>query len=252
MELVSNLNINEPVIYRRATLVTSDVSVVVAEMEDDFHHFRISLTHDGNVVTSIRGESIRFPWSTCGQEAAKKIEDLAGCRLESLYHQLAIESRYAQCTHLFDLVQLAVNHAVEPHCSRLYQSTVTLVPKRGPVQAVILLNGEPLLDWQIDNGAITSPTSYAGARIDALAGWVYSQKLPPELIEANLVLQRAVHVSYGKIYAWHSIEWASEQNLPPTCYTLQSDQASRAARVFDSVRDYTDAPERMLAGKNKV
>ena len=44
---------------------------VVADLEDDFHHFRVTLRHDGNVVESVEAESIRWPWSTCPGAAVR-------------------------------------------------------------------------------------------------------------------------------------------------------------------------------------
>ena len=93
---------NEPLIYRRATIISASEYQVSAEMEDDFHHFRITLRHDGDVVTGIVGESIRFPWTTCGLEAEQKIQGLAGLRLDSMYEQLSPDERFSQCTHNFD------------------------------------------------------------------------------------------------------------------------------------------------------
>ncbi len=113
MEIINHLDRDEPLIYRRATIIDVSEGQVSAEMEDDFHHFRITLRHDGVVITGIVGESIRFPWSTCGRESEMKIQELKGSRLESLYKQLSTEQRYIHCTHLFDLVQLAVSHAAK-------------------------------------------------------------------------------------------------------------------------------------------
>lgn len=250
MQPDNNRDTNDPAIYRRATLVTVAHPTVSAEMEDDFHHFRVTLTHDGHTITDVTGESLRFPWSTCGKEAAKKIEELAGRRLESLYDQLSTEGRYTHCTHLFDLSQLAINHARGPASTCLYQSTVTLVAGQGAIEAKLTRNGEQMLLWQIDKGTISAPEFYGGVAINDVTGWAHRKELHPELAEAVQVLQRAIHVSFGKIYDWRSIKLASEQNLPPTCYTLQPGIATRAARTRGSVRDYTNSPERMLGGKN--
>lgn len=251
MELISSLKPDDEVIYHRATVVEVAPSSVTAEMEDDFHHFRVTLKHDGEVATEVLGESIRFPWSTCGQEAQQHIGELVGCRLSTLYKQLSVEERYTHCTHLFDLAQLAVSHAGDAESRLLYQSKVTLLPSRGPIAAELRLNGDRLLDWQLDNRMITAPAPFAGTPVDTLAGWVYKQQFSAQLIEAILILQRAVHVSFGKIYEWQSLSWASEQKLPPTCYTFQPGTAQRAARVVGSARDYTKTPEQMLGGKNR-
>src|SRR5215213_7721594 len=38
-----------------------------AVLEDDFHHFRVTVRLAGRRVTGIDGEALRFPWTTCGQ-----------------------------------------------------------------------------------------------------------------------------------------------------------------------------------------
>src|SRR6185312_8814867 len=53
--------------YRRRIRVTAspDQAAVTAELEDDFHHFRVTVAHDGACVTGVRATGVRFPWSTC-------------------------------------------------------------------------------------------------------------------------------------------------------------------------------------------
>jgi len=50
--------------YLRRIRLTAARSEVVAEMEDDFHHFEVRLGHDGQRVTEIHSAAIRYPWST--------------------------------------------------------------------------------------------------------------------------------------------------------------------------------------------
>jgi hypothetical protein len=249
VEIISNLDVGEPLVYRRATIIIASGHQVSAEMEDDFHHFRITLGHDGDVVTGIVGESIRYPWTTCGLESERKIQDLAGCRLDSMYEQLSSDERFSHCTHMFDLVQLAIGHAAKTACTRLYQATVTLLPDQGPVRAELKRDGDSLFQLDIENGCITGPAPYSGLRVDGLAAWASAQE-QDELVEAVLVLKRAIHVSLGKIFDWSNAKMASEMNLPPTCYTFQPATAQRSIRVPDSIRDYTHNPEQMLGGKN--
>src|SRR5258708_34826169 len=65
-------------VYRRRILVRATApGEVVADLEDDFHHFRVTLRHDGHVVESVDAESIRWPWSTC-PGAAVPLRALAG------------------------------------------------------------------------------------------------------------------------------------------------------------------------------
>lgn len=244
MKLIDSLDTDKPLIYRRATSIQVSGSRVIAEMEDDFHHFRICLSHDGLVITKVVGESIRFPWSTCGHESEKKIQELEGLGLESLYKQLTSQQRFSHCTHMFDLVQLAISHALTGQSPRLYQAAITLTPALGACQAELLRDGSRLFLWDIEQGSITGPAPYGGLEVGGLAAWAH-QHQPVEMIEAVLILQRAIHVSMGKIFDWSSAKKASEMNLPPTCHTFQPSSASRATRVADNIRDFSAGFDQM-------
>src|SRR5437763_740492 len=69
-------------VYRRRIAITTvEPGVVVSDLEDDFHHFVITLRHDGRRVESVRAESERWPWSTC-PAAAEPLRKLANMPLE--------------------------------------------------------------------------------------------------------------------------------------------------------------------------
>lgn len=52
-------------VFRRRILLRSAGQRVIAELEDDNHAFRISMGHDGRVITEIESEFLRVPKSTC-------------------------------------------------------------------------------------------------------------------------------------------------------------------------------------------
>ena len=62
---------------RRIELVTVSPEVVQGELEDDFHHFRVSIAHDGAKVTAVEGTAVRHPWSTC-PDALTPLRSLVG------------------------------------------------------------------------------------------------------------------------------------------------------------------------------
>ena len=80
-------------------------------LEDDIHHVRVTVRHDGTRVTEAVGEAVRLPWSTCpGSEAG--IASLVGTELASATRGLRdAYDRTLHCTHMFDLAQLVVAHA---------------------------------------------------------------------------------------------------------------------------------------------
>ena len=68
--------------YRRRIVVTTvEPCVVVTDLEDDFHHFVITLRHDGQRVESVHAASERWPWSTC-PAAAEPLRKLAHMPLD--------------------------------------------------------------------------------------------------------------------------------------------------------------------------
>jgi hypothetical protein len=59
-------------VYRRRILVrTAAPGEVVCDLEDDFHHFRVTLRHDHHMVESVDAESIRWP-SRCARSPAHR------------------------------------------------------------------------------------------------------------------------------------------------------------------------------------
>ena len=127
-----------PGFYRRAVRLQRKDMRVTAEMEDDFHHFEVVLEHDGERLLDVSANSLRFPWSTCGEEAANEMSELAGLRLDSLREQLAVAERWRQCTHMFDLAELAIAHVKRLNSTTLFEVEVEVVPGRGAIGATLL------------------------------------------------------------------------------------------------------------------
>ena len=48
----------------------STPSTVWGGLEDDFHHFEVTLHHDGAHVTGIEMHAVRWPWATCPDAGA--------------------------------------------------------------------------------------------------------------------------------------------------------------------------------------
>ena len=62
---------------RRIELVTVSPAVVQGELEDDFHHFLVSIAHDGTKVTAVEGTAVRgrpvlTPSRRCGPSWAHR------------------------------------------------------------------------------------------------------------------------------------------------------------------------------------
>ena len=112
-------------VYRRAIrLATTEPGVVRAELEDDYHHFRCTLTHADGVIAGCEGEAVRHPWTTC-PGAMGLLRSLVGTALDA--RSTAILGRVRgneHCTHLVDLAGLAIAHAHAGRATREYELTI--------------------------------------------------------------------------------------------------------------------------------
>src|SRR5262245_892062 len=185
-------------VYRRAFALLGGAGRVVAEMEDDFHRFRVTLEHDGARVTRVVGEAFRYPWTEC-PGAAAVLSGLAGMRLTTRPTAAGEHSDpRANCTHLFDTAALAVAHAAAGRARRRYDAEV---PDRrdGRTIARLRRDGLPLLEWEVDGTRIVAPGAFAGRglRGSEFLRFVESE-LDPDLGEAALVLRRVCFISAGR------------------------------------------------------
>src|SRR5207245_277647 len=122
----------------------SEQPMVSAELEDDFHHFRVTVAHDGARVTGVRGVGVRFPWSTCPL-AADRLAPLVGMPLSVRSTAVGdVVSARDNCTHMFDLAGLAVAHAARVGARRQYD-VVVADPVDDRRQVTLDRDGEPLL-----------------------------------------------------------------------------------------------------------
>jgi hypothetical protein len=236
-------------IYRRAFLLVGGEGRVVAEMEDDFHRFRVTLEHDGARVTRVAGEAFRYPWTEC-PGATVVLAGLAGMPLATRLGAAAEHADpRANCTHLFDTAALAVVHAAAGRARRRYDVEV---PDRrdGRTRARLRRDGRPLLDWELDGERIVAPEPFAGRVLRGSAFLRFAEReLDPERAEAAIVLRRACAISAGR---------ARDLDLAPhagvymslaagSCHSFTPGIAERALRVRGTTRDFTHRPEALLA-----
>jgi len=221
--------------------------VVVGELEDDFHHFRAYVTHDGSKVTAIEGEGLRIPWTTCA-DAGDPLDALRGA---PLLPSAADVARHAdvrlQCTHLYDAAVLAVANAARGHARRVYDATI---PDRNDGRAGVTLacNGTSVLEWQMDGMQITEPAPYAGQGL--LAGFVRwcNATLDVETAEAAQVLRRALFIGLGRQYDFDRIPRAGDfAGVAGRCHTFNDGRIEQAGRVPGTVRNLRDVAPDTLA-----
>jgi hypothetical protein len=220
--------------YRRAIRLEAGDGWSTAEMEDDVHHFRARLVHDGVRILAVEGEGPRTPWSNC-LGAVGQLRTLEGMTLQAAL-SLPGRERAQHCTHLFDLAVLAAAHAGEPGFRRAYRIQVHHRPD-GRARAELTRDGEPALAWEVENGVIEG-SPFDGVAITALSQ--HLSGLSPEAMETALVLRRASQISYVRHIDLDA--FASSLEIPksrqPVCYAQQPHRLPDAKRNRGTARDF--------------
>jgi len=230
------------------THAAPQTSTVTAELEDDFHHFRVTIAHDGRRVTGVRGEGVRYPWSTC-PFAAAQLEPLFGMSLSTRSTAVGdLVFARDNCTHMFDLAGLAVAHAARDGDRRQYDITVS-DPVGHRRRATLDRDGERLLAWLVDDHTILEPPPFRGQALrGGFLAWAEAT-LEPDAAEAAIVLRRACHIAHGRIQDLDVYDDAAPllPIMSGACFTFQPERAPVALRMKGTIRDFSDDPEQLLA-----
>lgn len=226
--------------FRRAIRLRSEPGSVSAEIEDDFHHFAVSLQHDGERVTEVRGRAYRHPWSRCPM-AASALPAFRGLALTTdptaAYRHL---DPRLQCTHMFEVAALAVAHAARGMGERRYDISVTNAVN-GRSEAELLCDGVPVARWVLQDGVIVEPAAQAGQRPAAYQSRALAA-LPPDEAEALLMLRRAVVLGGARGRDIDRYPTAAELPPGPVCFVYRPGVAEHAKRQYGSERDFSTGP----------
>ncbi|MFQ5512871.1 MAG: hypothetical protein ACE5FG_00420 [Myxococcota bacterium] len=237
-------------IYRRRVRMTASGDTVRAELEDDFHHFAVSLLHDGQRVRSIEGEAVRYPWTTCG-DATRPLRSFEGLRLTtSLVEYLNTLEPRSHCTHLFDVASLAVTHAARGDERRQYDIEIP-DRKENRTRARIARDGEEILVWEVSLRRILAPEPFAGRSLTrGFPEWAEAT-LDRELAEAAIVLRRACSISFGRLFPLDRIPRSNvlRDRMLGACYSFGPDIIEDGRRMHGTTLEFTHAPEELLAEK---
>jgi hypothetical protein len=223
-------------IYRRRIRISVFPDAVETAMEDDNHHFLVSISHDGERVTQIHGHGVRTPWSTC-VGASSLLQRLIGIEMGATASAM---SRQA------DLAVLAITHA-GAHGEHLQYDLAITDPVDGPHGASLHTNGTPTLEWDLVGDRIVGPDPFTGLdlRSPGFGAWARAH-LSSETIEPVIVLRRGCQISLGRERILDRYETAAD--LPPrtTCYAQSPMMAAQSLRIKGSSRDHTESPDRLL------
>jgi len=232
--------------FRRRIGVRNDARLVLAEVEDEMHHFGVAIRHDGTRVTSVEGTAKRWPWSTC-PGAMAELAVLVGAPLGGPLSALARRASSEQCTHAFDLACLAVCHATTGRDAVLYDAVVPdwHVP---PIQAELRRDGVVVLAWTTDGSRVLDDPAFAGADLRrGFLAWADAHLDRRGALAAS-VLRRAVWLSGARRVDLEGCDDATESGLAGgVCYTAQPARMVVALRSRGSLRDFGRDPGAPLA-----
>ncbi len=240
---------SDPGIYRRRIRMRSQGDAVLASLEDDPHHFRVRLKHDGACVTEISAEAIRYPWATC-TGAIARLEAFVGAKLADESTSIgAIADAREHCTHLFDLVGLGIAHVASARVDRQYDCAVP-EPVSGPTEVTLRRDGEAMLAWNFRDGVIRAPERFAGVEIGrGFLRWCQAN-LDREEREAALVLRRAILIARSRLFDLDQLERAGSTGTPiGSCYSYSEERMPDALRMYGSQLEFTTRPETLLTGE---
>jgi hypothetical protein len=229
--------------YRRRFRVTPGEGWVRSEMEDDYHHMRVTLRHAAGGVTGVEPEMVRAPWTTCPGAVARLQETFTGRPLAD-FPALSAE-KATNCTHLHDLALLAAAHAADQKPLVYDVLASDAVAGRRLIQ--LRRNGEPVMDWVEQDGRLVAPAQAAGMTLLQLRPYIDS--LDAEGQEQARVLRWGAIVAHGRAIPLENQSDATR--MPPTCFTFQPENKVRAIRVGE-IRDFSQSSEEPLEPRARV
>lgn len=231
-----------PGCFRRKIILVASGEVVHGALEDDQHHFVITVEHDGVQVTALTSLSHRTPWSTCAS-AAGQLQTLVGRPLAIAAASSADRpDPHLQCTHHFDLALLAMAQAGRGG-RRQYELEVG-DPVDGIHRALAVLDRHLVLDWQLRGSTVIQPPAWAGTDLRSRG-----LRAPDgEPAESVAVLRRAVMVAQGRsidLDQYHDL-LPLAQRMTGACHAFQPERHSLGLRNKGSTLEFSAHPERLL------
>jgi hypothetical protein len=234
---------------RRIRLVNLAADRAAGELEDDFHHFRAEIRHDGATILAAEGTELRSPWSTC----AFATEPLRAIEGHPIARSSTAIGRYAaarvNCTHLFDLAGLVVAHAARAQTERRYDIELTdPTGSRGTCRASMWRDGALVLEWAIAEGEIAGPAPWAGAPLrNGFIAWA-EQRCDRDLAEAAIALRRIIDIARGRSADLDALDnaAAASDRMMGKCHTYSPATVDIAVRNRGSARHFAGHPELLL------
>lgn len=234
--------------FRRRIALRNQPGLVIAELEDCFHAFRVRLSHDGTRVTQVEAETIRYPRTVC-VGAPDVLRRFVGDPLSD--NRRVIRERQTpgeHCTHLYDLAWLAMAQALRGTAERIYDVEVP-DPRDGSNEGIVFRDGDEILRWQLRDADVTAPAAIAGNKLNENFGRWASTIYEGEELEAAYVLQIGCFVAGTRRLDVNAMggRWNDPGRVKVgTCYAHQPERRYEGVTMTGMARDFTDTPEQLL------
>jgi hypothetical protein len=240
---------------RLIDLRREDDHTVVGWLEDDFHHFGITMNHALGAITDLRVLPVRLPYSTC-PAARLALDGMVGQPLRQRSTEVGrMVPMRLQCTHMFDLAGLVMAHAALGRDHRRYEATTSdreivawepgLRRLLGPGTARLEMDGNLVLEWQIDRRGVTGPGDWAGQSL--IEGFrERTEAMLIEEAEHATVLRRAVMIASGRTLDPDLYPTARDRGQSGVCHTFLEENRDGALRNFGNTRNYENSSDGML------
>lgn len=202
-------------------------------LEDDMHHFRLRLDHDGTRITRAAGAALRHPWSGCSGAPAHLAQRFIGRTLA----EVAAEDPTQHCTHLFDLAILCAAHVNDRRPSCFDMTVADRVT--GRTTAIIVVDGEEALHLPLEGTIVGGDGIMAGRDLRQLSRW--KDDYSAREVELVTLLRRAIFVSGVRGFKMpedtlHAINSPGRMGV---CFNYQLPQAETSTRSPDWHTDFS-------------
>ncbi len=230
--------------FRRRIRITPTPGQVICEVEDDIHCMAVTLYHDGATAINVEADMRRVPWTTCPGAEQQLTETFSGVALADFPRR---GGKKANCTHLYDLAQLAASHAGDQAIS-VYDILVSDTTADGKNIAELRLDNQRIVNFVEDNFFFAEPEELAGMPLlGNMEPWLSAQS--PRVQEAAKLLRWSMVIAHGRSMPLEQQSDATK--MPPNCFTFQPERAVVAVRV-GKTKDFSDGRSQPLGDTHQA
>ena len=209
--------------FRRRIRIMPERFSVTAALEDDVHAMAVTLEHDDELIIRVTPHMARWPWSNCPGAKAVLEQTFIGLPICSADPR---SRKRLNCTHLYDLAELAVSHAVDTDAT-VYDIAVSDTID-GHNRAELLLNGELSLAFDLIEDVVQAPEAAKGLHLMHLREWTTT--LSGKEREWARILQWVSLIAHSRQMSW-TIGEVPDPQMGESCFNYQPESRKTTRRV---------------------